>query len=152
MFYVIGKTINNFSMLSWLAMGCRLSLRLLWAHVSSVRRSFDKFVSSLSDCRSILGFKDIIQICDKILLSFLSSAFYLLSVNFVSYEFCFSIICVGESSQILPQGLSFYRTSLMQKTQYFKNFGSAFDAVQPPTLNFRSAALDTNHGSWWAYT
>ena len=102
------KTIDNFGMLSWLAMECSLSLLLVSiACVSSVDRLTNNFVKSLRDCigqlfvlRTQCKFSTIS--CSRFFISFVP----LLSVNFAPNSFCFSIFCLGEAPQILPQALS----------------------------------------------
>ena len=64
-----------------------------------------------------------IRSCSHFFISFVP----LLSVKFAPNSFCFSIFFLGESPQILPQVLSSYCTSLLQKKHnILKIPGSAF--------------------------
>ena len=70
-----------------------------------------------------------------------SLVLYLLSINFAPTSFCFLIFCLGESPQILPPGLSSYRSSLLLKKHNISKIpGSAFDTFPP--VKFRSTASD----------
>ena len=110
-------------------MGCRLSLRFV--STCFVRRSFDKICQLLARLYwSTLCFKNIMQIFDKILLIFLFISFVpLLSVNCAPNLFCFSIFCLGESPQIVPQVLQFLPYLTAAKNTIFQKF------LDPPLMH-----------------
>ena len=108
--------------------------------------SVDRLTNLLTRCEVVgptLCFKNIMQIFDKILLSFFFIRFVpLVSVNFAPNSFCFSIFCLKELTGPSTRVEFLPYTSLLQKNAIFQKFlNTPLMPSPPPPVKFRSAIL-----------